>query len=104
MNVSAAGHKKVYRESRARARRLLTEGSMAADETFRTREGQRRTPPWRLRERPAGKRAGLRCREAQPKVGQESADCARHRRKQSVGRSSSCVERNDLKHPRLKVR
>src|SRR5204862_5198927 len=104
MNVNAAGHKKVYRESRARARRLLTEGSRAADETFRTREGQRRTPPWRLQVCLDGKRAGLRCPETQRKVGQGSADCARHRRKQSVGRSSYWAERSGSKHQRLKVR
>src|SRR5438552_8222391 len=99
--ISTAGHKKFYRESRARAHRLLTEGSRGAGEGFRRPEAQMRKLPWRPRERPAGKRAELRCREAQPKVGQGSADCARHRRKQSVGRSSSCVERNDLKHQRL---
>src|SRR5207253_11363072 len=97
MNVSAAGHKKFYRESRARARRLLTESSRAADETFRTPAAQRRRLPWRLGERPAGKRAGLRCREAQPKVGQGSGDCARDRRKQSGGRFSSREERSGSK-------
>src|SRR5713101_3212666 len=48
--ISAAGHRRFYRGSLGRSRRLRKEDSRGAGEKFRRRAGQRQTLPWHLRE------------------------------------------------------